>query len=96
MYRNSPQLCAKLRLLWQPESGPIPVAMVEKDRVMTFIRQQNASAILSPGCDSGGNICYKWKVEEFLIGMLVCDYFHTSVLALILVVSEMYRCKCEK
>ncbi len=44
--------CAKLRLLWQPEFGPIPVAMVEKDRVMTFIRQQNASAILSPGYDS--------------------------------------------
>lgn len=59
--------CAKLRLLWQPESGPIPVAMVEKDRVMTFIRQQNASAILS---DSGGNIYYKWKAEEFLIDKL--------------------------
>lgn len=68
-------LCAKLRLLWQPESGPIPVAMVEEDRVMTwFIRQQNASAILSTRCDSGGNIYYKWKAEEFLIAFLVYDY----------------------
>lgn len=23
-------ICAKLGLLWQPESGPVPVAMVEK------------------------------------------------------------------
>ena len=65
--------CAKLRLLWQPQSGPIPVAMVEKDGVMTFIRQQNVSAILSSGCDSGGNIFYKWKAVEFLIDVLSCD-----------------------
>lgn len=70
-----PPLVCKLRLLWQPESGPIPVAMVEKDRVMTlFIRQQNASAILSTRCDSGGNIYYKWKADKFLIDILVCDY----------------------
>lgn len=64
---------AKLLLLWQPESGPIPVAMVEEDRVVTlFIRQQNASAILSSGC---GNIYYKWKAEEFLIDICFCDQY---------------------
>lgn len=54
--------CAKLKLLWQPESGPIPVAMVEEDGVMTlFMRQQNTSAISRPGCDCDRNIYYKWK-----------------------------------
>lgn len=28
--------CAKLKLLWQPESGPTPVAMVEKDGLTMF------------------------------------------------------------
>lgn len=38
-------LCAKLRLLWQPDFGPIPVAMVEKDGVvMMIIQQQNIPA----------------------------------------------------
>lgn len=85
---------AKLRLLWQPESGPIPVAMVEKDRVMTFIRQQNASAILSPECDSGGNIYYKWKAEEFLIDILDCDYYYLYISIHMESVSVMYRYKC--
>lgn len=39
-------ICAKLGLLWQPESGPLPVAMVEKDRVMTFIQHQETFSIL--------------------------------------------------
>lgn len=47
-------VCAKLKLLWQPESGPVPVAMDEKDGVMTLpMRQQDVFAISSSGCDSG-------------------------------------------
>lgn len=47
-------VCAQFELLWQPESGPIPVAMDEKDRMMTLLmRQQDAFAISSSGCDCG-------------------------------------------
>lgn len=47
--------------------------------MVTFIRQQNASAILSPGNNSGGNIYYKWNTEEFLIDILICDYYYPCI-----------------
>lgn len=54
--------------------------MVEKDRVMTlFIKQQNVSAILSPGCEAGGNIYYNWKAEEFLIEIWLFVYYYQCI-----------------
>lgn len=87
--------CAKLRLLWQPESGPVPVAMVERDWVMTLlVRQQNVSAISSPGCDSAGNIYYQCKAELFLPSAWVCDLYYLWVSGhWIHFVRVVYRCR---
>lgn len=65
-------VCAKLRLLWQPESGPVPVAMAEDDWVMTFIQHQEMFSILGVRRHSGGKVCHKWKAVKAFIVKRTC------------------------
>lgn len=73
-------VCAKLRLLWQPESGPVPVAMAEDDWVMTFIQHQEMFSILRVQRHSGGKVCHKWKAVKAFIVKQTCLFWDVSVL----------------
>lgn len=68
-------VCAKLRLLWQPESGPVPVAMAEQDWVMTFIQHQEMFSILRVRRHSGGNVGHKWKAVKAFIVKWTCLFW---------------------
>lgn len=56
-----PPVCAKLKLLWQPESGPIPVAMVERDRFYDVAYE--AAKMRLPSQDGGLQLLLEFKCK---------------------------------
>lgn len=83
-------ICAKLGLLWQPESHPVPVAMVEKAWEMTFVQHRETSSTLRVLRHSSGNVFLKrillWKepvcsASISFINMIQLLYFRSVPLA---------------
>lgn len=58
---SNPPVCAKLKLLWQPKSGPIPVAMVERDRFYDVAYE--AAKMRLPSQDGGLQLLLELKCK---------------------------------